>query len=120
MPLTFIPISDDQIAALRLSNAERNDSSLGTDAELKKAMAGGYMMSYGDHQMLVQRGAVDEIRHYVAGLDADEHRHTMLSCDRELHAAAKKLKRGALLSKRKMDNFHSDLLLWNALKEMGN
>ncbi len=101
----------------KIPDGTPNDSDLSV-REVEGLMAReGVPLSYGDVQLMVQRSALEDVRAYVRGLDQDERAYAMASVDRALRKAAPKILRGKI-KRRRMDDFHADLLLWTALREV--
>jgi len=75
----------------------------------------GVEIEHGKLRMVAERHALDHARSHIVGKSPDEKRKMMYSVDRALQEALPKLLRGNF-AKKTADNFHSDLLLWVALK----
>ena len=97
----------------------RNDSSVPTKVVLAKLKADGVEIRYGDLIMLAQRSSLEEARLYIAKLPAEERQGVMRSVDKALCGSLQKVLMGTAAKKR-MDNFHHDLLLWTVLKELSS
>ena len=95
----------------------RNDSGKSVEEIMALLDRDGVEIQYGEMMVKAERRALEDARRYVAGLDADQRRRSMLSVDNALRRALPKIKRGHF-SKKTADNFHSDVLLWTALKEV--
>ena len=95
----------------------RNDASIPAEAVLAKLKAGGVEIVYGDLMFLVEKRVLDSVRADVATLEPERRRHMMQSVDRALRKYKAKVLKGTA-SKKRMDAFHNDLLLWTALREV--
>lgn len=96
-------------------NNVRNDSNLSLEDALALMERDGVKICYGDIEMVVQTGALAEAHKWVADLHPDDRRKAKLSIDNALRRALPKMVKGNF-SKKTANNFHADLLVWEALK----
>jgi hypothetical protein len=114
--MTAIPVDPTKYPD-DLPSDVRNDSGLPVNEVMAALKADGVEITYGDMTMLVERVALEQARKWVATLSLDERPGVMRSVDRALRGAIRKVSKGTA-SKKRMDNFHDDLLLWTALREV--
>ena len=93
-----------------------NDSTMSPEQGRSVIAEDGISITYGDLTIAVPRAALDEVREHIATWNREEKQRAMLSVDRALRAALPTVRKGTA-SKRRMDNFYSDLLLWTVLSE---
>jgi hypothetical protein len=74
---------------------------------------------YGNIMLRAHRRALEETREGVAQLTAEERERVAASVDAALRRALPKMLKGNF-KKKVADDFHADLLLWTALREVGN
>lgn len=94
----------------------RNDSGRTPQQVMEKLRHDGVEIKYGDIAMLAEQRMLDEAREHVRQQSPEERRYAMRSVDRALRSSVKKVLKGTA-SKKRMDDFHADLLLWTALSE---
>lgn len=93
----------------------RNDTGLPVKKVMDYLEKHGVDLKYGDHTLRIEKSALEKTKSHVANLSPEERQATMQSVDAALRTALPKIKKGKF-SKRLMDNFCADLLLWEALK----
>jgi len=93
----------------------RNDSALPIETAIDRLKA-GVEIQYGDVVVLVETRALEQARKDVASLPAEERPQVMQSVDRALRKALPKVSKN-VASKKRMDAFYHDILLWTVLKE---
>ena len=98
-----------------LRNAE-NDTGLSLE-EIARRLENGVDIQYGDLMMRVEARQLEHVREYVAHLDADARRRSMLSVTSCLARSVPKVLKGHA-SKKTNDATFADMLLWQALKEV--
>lgn len=103
----------------QMTDEVRNDSNLPTQSVIDYLAKHGTKLEYGKITLAVTTAALDDTRKLVREWSPAERQHALASVDRALRAAIKKV-RAQTASKKRMDNFYEDLLLWTALKEMAS
>jgi hypothetical protein len=101
-----------------MSVVVRNDSDMSVDEAIAFLDKAGTMIAYGGIAMKCETRALADAREHVAALSPQGRARSMASVDVALRRSLPKMKSGRF-SKKVADNFHSDLLLWHALKEVG-
>jgi histidinol dehydrogenase len=95
----------------------RNDTPYSTEEIAAYLQKYGVQVVYGDLMMLVLPAQLAEAREIVAKMPTAARGQIMTSVDDSLRAALDKVKDNTA-SRQQMDDFHSDLLLWTALREV--
>lgn len=94
----------------------RSDASIPTSAVLAKLKAGGIQIIYGNLCMWAEERALNQARQYAGSLLPEERHRAMRLIDVDLRKYKPKILRGTA-SKKKMDSYYRNLLLWTALNE---
>ena len=110
------PIDLAKYAGADLADA-RNDSSISVEDATALVCADGVEIQYGEIIIAVQRSVMEDIRRYARLIPTSERPMVMASTDRALRAAVGKVLKG-MVSKKRMDTFYYDLMLWTALMEL--
>jgi hypothetical protein len=95
----------------------RNDSRHPPGEVMARLRADGIEITYGAVTLIALRWAMDEARDAAREIPADERHDVMASVDRALRASVRKVAKG-VASKKRMDAFYADLLIWTALTEL--
>jgi len=95
----------------------RNDSGKPTDQVMKHLLKNGVKLEYGDLAILVEPGKLEEADTIVADIPVGDRHKIMWSVDTQLRRMLPLVRMGAA-SKKTMDNFYNDMLLWTALKKV--
>ncbi|SRR5216684_8178811 len=93
----------------------RNDSSISVEEVMVILKNDSIELSYGKIMMKAERHVFEEAVTFVQNHTPAERQKMQISIDLALRKALPKLERGRF-SKKVADNFHADLLLWEALK----
>jgi hypothetical protein len=93
----------------------RNDSQFSLE-EVAAILADGVEIQYGEMMLKVERRALDDARHQVQSMPIERLNQLRNSVHNALRRSLPKMRKGNF-SRKTADNFHADLLLWQALKE---
>lgn len=94
----------------------RNDATVSPE-EVARRLENGVDISYGDLGMRVEARQMAQARAYVAELDPEQRRRSMISVTAALARSVPRVLKGRA-SKKVNDEAYGDLLLWQALKEV--
>ena len=94
----------------------RNDSGMPAEEVIELLRKEGIELNYGDLKMLIHEQALNEARTHVAMMSPEARQRAMVSVDRALRASLPKVQK-MTASRKRIDTFYSDLVLWTALQE---
>lgn len=97
----------------------RNDSSLPTDKAVDLLRARGIEIAYGDIGLAVMPEAFEHAMAWAKKLTQEERTTARASVDAALRKALPVIKTG-IAAREVMNDFYHDLMLWEALKRLGD